>query len=116
MFFKIRGGFVYDTGEENLNINASQVHQSRIGLLSQAMMLMVIVGFLTSEMLGDFWKQKVPVNSRNWYDVIFRMVEVGRWNHFFLCHLNYKISFSRCCDLVPCLSVELILARKSLDT
>jgi len=44
------------------------------------MMLMVIVGFLTSEMLGDFWKQKVPVNSRNWYDVIFRMVEVGKLN------------------------------------
>ena len=46
-------------------------------------MLMVIVGFLTSEMLGDFWKQKVPVNSRNWYDVIFRMVEVGKLNFEF---------------------------------
>jgi von Hippel-Lindau disease tumor supressor len=83
VFFKIRGGFVYDAaithtrGVENVNVNASQVHQSRIGLLSQAMMLMVIVGFLTSEMLGDFWKQKVPVHSRNWYDVMFRMVEVG---------------------------------------
>lgn len=71
---------MYDvpTGQENLNINTSQVHQSRIGLLSMAMMLMVIVGFLTSEMLGDFWKQKVPIHSRNWYDVIFRMVEVGK--------------------------------------
>ena len=69
------------SGEENFNVNTSQVHQSRIGLLSQAMMLMVIVGFLTSEMLGDFWKQKVPVNSRNWYDVIFRIVEVGTYFH-----------------------------------
>lgn len=84
VFFKIRGGFVYDFGVapsvsgENVNVNASQVHQSRIGLLSQAVMLIVIVGFLTSETLGDFWKQKVPVNSRNWYDIGFRMVEVSR--------------------------------------
>ncbi|CAH1717721.1 unnamed protein product [Chironomus riparius] len=91
VFFKIRGGFVYDavpSGEENFNVNTSQVHQSRIGLLSQAMMLMVIVGFLTSEMLGDFWKQKVPVNSRNWYDIIFRMVEVGVVIWFLACLWN----------------------------
>jgi len=96
VFFKIRGGFVYDfsvtpsNGAENVNINASQVHQSRIGLLTQALMLIVIIGFLTSETLGDFWKQKVPVNSRNWYDIVFRLVEVGvivwflgcLWNSF----------------------------------
>lgn len=98
MFFKIRGGFVYDFSatspshgsSDNFNVNASQVHQSRIGLLSQATMLIVIVGFLTSETLGDFWKQKVPVNSRNWYDIIFRVVEAGvvvwfegcLWNSF----------------------------------
>lgn len=98
VFFKIRGGFVADYGtaspstsgnsNENVNINTSQVHQSRIGLLTQAMMLMVIVGFLTSEMLGDFWKQKVPVQSRNWYDVIFRMVEVGVVIWFLACLWN----------------------------
>lgn len=58
VFFKIRGGFVYDfnvapsINGDNINVNASQVHQSRIGLLSQAIMLIVIVGFLTSETLG----------------------------------------------------------------
>ncbi|KAG5685011.1 hypothetical protein PVAND_014214 [Polypedilum vanderplanki] len=94
VFFKIRGGFVYDAaithtrGGENVNVNASQVHQSRFGLLSQALMLMVIVGFLTSEMLGDFWKQKVPVHSRNWYDVMFRMVEVGVVIWFLACLWN----------------------------
>lgn len=40
-------------------INNSQLHQSRIGLLSQALMLMIIVGFLFSETLSEFWKTKV---------------------------------------------------------
>lgn len=94
VFFKIRGGFVYDysvapsSSGVNVNINASQVHQSRIGLLSQAIMLMVIVGFLTSETLGDFWKQKVPVHSRNWYDIGFRGVEVGVVIWFLACLWN----------------------------
>lgn len=94
VFFKIRGGFVYDFGvapsnsSDNVNVNASQVHQSRIGLLSQAAMLIVIVGFLTSETLGDFWKQKVPVNSRNLYDIGFRGVEVGVVIWFLACLWN----------------------------
>lgn len=95
VFFKIRGGFVNDysvapstSSGVNVNINASQVHQSRIGLLSQAIMLMIIVGFLTSETLGDFWKQKVPVHSRNWYDIGFRMVEVGVVIWFLACLWN----------------------------
>jgi von Hippel-Lindau disease tumor supressor len=51
-------------------------------------MLIVIVGFLTSETLGDFWKQKVPVNSRNWYDLGFRSVEVGVVIWFLACLWN----------------------------
>ncbi|BFF94240.1 uncharacterized protein DMAD_11929 [Drosophila madeirensis] len=82
VFFKLRGGFVYDQagkilGPSEAIVNASQLHQSRFGLLSQAVMLIVIVGFLTSETLGDFWKTKVPVNSRNWHDIIFRIAEIG---------------------------------------
>lgn len=51
---------MYDFGVDpsNENVNFSQVHQSRFGLLSQAIMLIVIVGFLISETLGDFWKTK----------------------------------------------------------
>uniref|UniRef100_A0A0K8TT33 Putative the ring-variant domain is a c4hc3 zinc-finger like motif found in a number of cellular n=1 Tax=Tabanus bromius TaxID=304241 RepID=A0A0K8TT33_TABBR len=82
VFFKIRGGFVYDhignsLGPGDQIINASQLHQSRVGLLSQAIMLIIIVGFLTSETLGDFWKKKVPVYSRNWHDIVFRIAEIG---------------------------------------
>lgn len=58
-------------------VNVSQLHQSRIGLLSQALMLILIVGFLFSETLSEFWKTKVPVNSRNWHDVVFRVIEIG---------------------------------------
>ncbi|XP_053961281.1 uncharacterized protein LOC128865199 [Anastrepha ludens] len=82
VYFKLRGGFVYDQtgkilGPSEAIVNASQLHQSRLGLLSQAIMLIVIVGFLTSETLGDFWKTKVPVYSRNWHDIVFRIVEMG---------------------------------------
>lgn len=63
VFFKLRGGFVYDQrgkvlGPSEAIINASQLHQSRFGLLSQATMLIVIVVFLASETLGDLWKTK----------------------------------------------------------
>lgn len=39
-------------------INISQLHQSRIGLISMAFMLMIIVGFLCSETLSELWKKK----------------------------------------------------------
>lgn len=39
-------------------VNTSQLHQSRFGLLSQAFMLIIIVGFLFSETLSEFWKKK----------------------------------------------------------
>lgn len=56
---------MYDFGTvpNSENVNASQLHQSRFGLLSQAIMLIVIIGFLTSETLGDFWKKKYDHHS-----------------------------------------------------
>lgn len=58
-------------------VDHSQLHQSRLGLISQALMLIVIAGFLASETLGEFWKTKVPVGSRNWHDLVFRLAEIG---------------------------------------
>ena len=40
------------------SVNASQLHQSRVGLLSQAVMMMITVGFMFSETLEQFWKTK----------------------------------------------------------
>ncbi|CAH1365154.1 hypothetical protein MTP99_001446 [Tenebrio molitor] len=92
VFFKVRGGFVgkplqlagssaesepLQAEDLRPQINISQLHQSRIGLLSQALMLIIIVGFLFSETLSEFWKTKVPIVSRNWHDVVFRVVEIG---------------------------------------
>ncbi|XP_032778875.2 uncharacterized protein LOC116917499 isoform X1 [Daphnia magna] len=59
------------------SIDTAQLHQSRLGLVSQAMMLLITVCFLLSEILGEFWKKKVPLESRNIFDVVFRLVELG---------------------------------------
>ncbi|KPJ04206.1 putative E3 ubiquitin-protein ligase IE1 [Papilio xuthus] len=59
------------------SVDLSQLHQSRVGLVSQALMLILIAGFLASETLSEFWKTKVPVVSRNWHDVVFRLAEIG---------------------------------------
>ena len=40
------------------SVNSSQLHQSRVGLLSQAVMMMITVGFMFSETLEQFWKTK----------------------------------------------------------
>ncbi|CAG9813252.1 unnamed protein product [Phaedon cochleariae] len=93
VYFKVRGGFItkpLQLASNNLEtqplrdepdlrnrINLSQLHQSRIGLLSQALMLIIISGFLFSETLSEFWKTKVPINSRNLHNIIFRVVEIG---------------------------------------
>lgn len=93
VYFKVRGGFLENTGAVRIAggagssgsggagtsfgagdcgisgsqedvpqrhpVNASQLHQSRVGLVSQALMLITISGFLCSETLSEFWKTKV---------------------------------------------------------
>ncbi|XP_062530391.1 uncharacterized protein LOC101735402 isoform X1 [Bombyx mori] len=59
------------------SVDLSQLHQSRVGLISLALMLILIVCFLASETLSEFWKTKVPVVSRNWHDLVFRLAEIG---------------------------------------
>merc|ERR1719264_1797478 len=83
-------GMVHSQGEElgtpgpsgghvtiHHTINQSQLHQSRLGLLSQALMMMITVGFLLSETLSQFWKPKVDLTSQNTHVIIFRVVEIG---------------------------------------
>ncbi|CAG7816482.1 unnamed protein product [Allacma fusca] len=100
VYFKIRGGFLLlspsrshgdsqsksDTlalvSGQQVNgssqpVDVSQLNQSRVGLISQASMLLVTVLFILSDILGEFWKSKVPVESRNYHDILFRIVEVG---------------------------------------
>ncbi|RVE50782.1 hypothetical protein evm_004531 [Chilo suppressalis] len=70
-------GIQTDLAVDPRSVNQSQLHQSRVGLVSQALMLILIVGFLASETLSEFWKTKVPVVSRNWHDLVFRLAEIG---------------------------------------
>jgi len=95
VYFKIRGGFLLDetpapTEEARQlfkndkekervveTVDTSQLHQSRLGLLSQAFMLTFVVFFLWSETLGDFWKYRVSISQRNLFNLVFRVMEIG---------------------------------------
>ena len=55
VYFKIRGAFIQG---ESCPANVSQLHQSRLGLISQAVLLVVTVLFIISDVLGGFWKNK----------------------------------------------------------
>lgn len=101
VFFKVRGGFLIDEtynasrafiklhhskarqlihsarSIHHKTVDISQLQQSRLGLLSQALMLSIIIGFLCSETLSELWKTKVPLHSRNWHNLLFRTVEIG---------------------------------------
>ncbi|XP_015925528.1 uncharacterized protein [Parasteatoda tepidariorum] len=74
VYFKVRGQFLQGSTSAT---DASQLHQSRIGLVSQAVLLIFTILFIFSDSLGDFWKTKVPVISRNYYNIVFRVVEMG---------------------------------------
>lgn len=65
------------TLSETQLVNSSQLHQSRLGLLSQALMMIIATGFLFSETLEEFWKTKVNLTSRNTHDIVFRTIEIG---------------------------------------
>ncbi|CAG0917605.1 unnamed protein product [Notodromas monacha] len=60
-----------------LSLDSNQLQQSRFGLVFQAVILLATVCFLLSDILGDFWKDKVPVVSRNWHAVVFRLLELA---------------------------------------
>ncbi|XP_068228761.1 uncharacterized protein [Palaemon carinicauda] len=85
VFFLIYGVEVYfkvvseiqGNASSHPGIDQSQLSQSRFGLVFQACMLMITVCFLFSDVLGVFWKNRVPLMSRNAYDIIFRVVELG---------------------------------------
>ncbi|RWS29522.1 uncharacterized protein B4U80_01252 [Leptotrombidium deliense] len=74
VYFKVRGAFIQG---EACSADTSQLQQSRFGLVSQALLLSVTVIFIFSDVLGSFWKEKVPVISRNTHQIMFRVVELA---------------------------------------
>ncbi|RWS07451.1 uncharacterized protein B4U79_07983, partial [Dinothrombium tinctorium] len=74
VYFKLRGAFVQG---EACSADKSQLQQSRFGLVSQAVLLLITVIFILSDVLGGLWKEKVPVISRNTHQIAFRVVELA---------------------------------------
>lgn len=52
---QLRGEFIQGSSSQT---DTSQLQQSRIGLVSQAVLLLFTVVFIFSDSLGDFWKDK----------------------------------------------------------
>ncbi|XP_046913542.2 uncharacterized protein LOC124494423 [Dermatophagoides farinae] len=80
VYFKVRGAFAPDReteSSESISADISQLQQSRLGLISQAVLLLVTILFMLSEVFGFLWKDKVAVLSRNYHQVMFRVVEFG---------------------------------------
>lgn len=55
----------------------SQQHQSRVGLVTYALLTLVTALFILSDMTGPLWKHRVALVSRNIYEVSFRLIEIG---------------------------------------
>ncbi|XP_054708408.1 uncharacterized protein LOC129218215 [Uloborus diversus] len=55
VYFKVRGEFIQGSSSAT---DSSQLHQSRIGLVSQAVLLLFTIVFIFSDSLGHFWKDK----------------------------------------------------------
>lgn len=48
----------FQINDSKTPVDISQLNQSRLGLISQACMLLVTVLFILSDILGEFWKDK----------------------------------------------------------
>ncbi|XP_038063823.1 uncharacterized protein LOC119734397 isoform X2 [Patiria miniata] len=59
------------------SVDVSIMHQSRIGLLFQGLLQIVMVLFLMLNVTEPQWRESLPVLKRNVHDVLFRIVEVG---------------------------------------
>ncbi|XP_065580886.1 uncharacterized protein LOC136040575 isoform X2 [Artemia franciscana] len=58
-------------------VDRGQLVQSRLGLISQAFMVLLAVSLLMSDTLGELWRDKVGLFSRNTHDLVFRIAEIG---------------------------------------
>ncbi|XP_028967088.1 uncharacterized protein LOC100904946 [Galendromus occidentalis] len=80
VFVKVRGAFLSNMGPHSLGNHVpdrSQLHQSRVGLVTYATLTLVTALFILSDISGPLWKDHVPLVSRNFYEVSFRVIEIG---------------------------------------
>lgn len=91
----------------------AQLHQSRLGLVSQAFMLIITVCFLLSEILGEFWKKKwaefltQPADSfHQWFIELFVWFQ-GRFGESEHIWRSFSCGRTRSCFVVPLCLMEL---------
>ncbi|CAE1294477.1 unnamed protein product [Acanthosepion pharaonis] len=73
VYFRVRGAFA----QSQCTVNQRQLHLSRLGLVIQAILQLITALFLLSDVLKEFWRDKLPVISQNIYDIGFRIIEFG---------------------------------------
>lgn len=88
LFYKVRGAFI--TTRESSNVDATQATMSRVGLVSQASLQLLTSLFLLGDIMGEKWKDKLPIEGRNVLDIVFRLFELGVALWFSCCLWNWK--------------------------
>ncbi|XP_071820116.1 uncharacterized protein [Apostichopus japonicus] len=73
VFFKLKGAFK----EEIRFVRPYPLHGSRLGLVFQGALQILTAFFLMMSVTEAKWKDSVPQPKKNYYDVIFRVVELG---------------------------------------
>ncbi|XP_078379127.1 uncharacterized protein LOC144662230 [Oculina patagonica] len=87
LFYKVRGAFIT---RESSNVDATQATMSRFGLFSQASLQLLTSLFLLGDIMGEKWKDKLPIEGRNVLEVVFRLFELGVALWFTCCLWNWK--------------------------
>lgn len=87
LFYKVRGAFI---NREFPNVDATQATLSRFGLFSQASLQLLTSLFLLGDIMGEKWKDRLPIEGRNVMEVVFRLFELGMALWFTCCLWNWK--------------------------
>ncbi|XP_031551862.1 uncharacterized protein LOC116289124 [Actinia tenebrosa] len=87
LYYKVRGAFMTTPSSR---VDCAQVTMSRLGLVSQAFFQLLISMYLMGEVMGKVWKDRLPVDSRNVLEILFRILEVAVALWFPCCLWNWK--------------------------
>ncbi|XP_068723698.1 uncharacterized protein [Montipora capricornis] len=89
LFYKVRGAFI-TRDSQSPNVDAIQATMSRFGLFSQASLQLVTSLLLLGDIMGDQWKDRLPIEGRNALEIIFRVFELGVALWFTCCLWDWK--------------------------
>ncbi|EDO36525.1 predicted protein [Nematostella vectensis] len=87
LYYKLRGAFIT---AQSASVDCTQATLSRVGLVSQALFQLLTSLYLMGEVMGNVWKDSIPVASRNILEILFRVFEVGVALWFPCCLWNWE--------------------------